>query len=1185
MESIVLLRDDFKKFTKFKYPENVRAVASEAITSINRGDFPVPITICDSPIVRAANAILMNPKLAKVSLTIVDHVLECTNSGAFGPAVIDVIVKGLVNIAPELDVDTALKFFQCASTGIVKNFPHMAMIEAYFSIVLSMMSHQDVIISSSAFAAFPQILEVLITEIQKGCDLPKEFRDYCNAPKYEALFQRSERPLYFILYLLFSSISCLALKQEPLWLHVKPPPIGLLFDLLELIVDGYHWLLGEDAQLLCVFEGAVIQAMDNDLALQFVIAFIESFLDTHISLCSSVFNDYLLRISEKSRKNYIPLFFFRSVVTRSETFAARIYDLCDQENTMFISLVDTLCKFAEPNAPSVPVDFSLQKSKLSAVMTDKGKNSFILRSPYEIAMGIVRSFTNAETERMVSFIDSAGSVLMKMLTFALMCSSLSSFSLPCDAVKSMLIILKKHKMNSAFDRIFETICSLNLSGSFTNEEKKVFSIDEKNVKFMQFLCSLSETNPMLFEGKWTELYGVIFQSNVTPSDNYGLKFEDSVLLDVFNGMLAARPMNREFIAKALRINHKRFLVFWKVFKSFFIKALRAREMDMDVFELFLYILKVCIMEESEEMVLEMGVRFVAPGSTLELANKTRVLQQIRHLLAEKVDLVKDGWTSLFQILSPVNYESDPDVLQTSFSVLNLICNDFFHLVPQASIPACVEIIFQFSASDADINLSLSSFDLLWVVVRVMDNSFDQWRSLMEHVMMLILDSRSDVSQCAVRTLGSLMSSNFHQIPRTVFGILINEGFPKLLSEFNLSKQTSFSEFSLTLQELAHYTATFWDTFSLEPSFLPKFVPLLIEKQTEFVLKCENEETITRGFPFYECLFQCSKLDTNSENLLRKSIITINEKFMAISDQSSIIFSCYGKLMGKIMSSLKDRSAEETLPLWFPVISNIVQTCKSVQFVHITPQRALDPIPLLVPMSEDTTFQLVSLLLSFLEYKDSPALPKYVASLLANMWKSDMQTELRCKFIVKCKPLFSIPEAEPLMSAILSSKVDLDEGYGDELFSCYTTMSNTCKTLDKLVNGALVILVDKMTKEAQRQFIEKNRRDFHILSLLWKTFFNCDSDKFNQEIYENIFGLALDCLADLLQNSMDVLPILEFLGTCNVPDETVNGKTSSKWFLLKLMPMLTSLITHDSAEVRLCLQSLFLCISPFISSIC
>ena len=136
-----------------------------------------------------------------------------------------------------------------------------------------------------------------------------------------------------------------------------------------------------------------------------------------------------------------------------------------------------------------------------------------------------------------------------------------------------------------------------------------------------------------------------------------------------------------------------------------------------------------------------------------MQNKTGVLEQIRHLLSQNVNIIRDGWSSLFQILSPVNYEGDSEILQTSFSVLNLPCNDDFHLVPQSSLSGCVEIIFQFAASDADINISLSAFDLLWVVVRVMDNVAESWKSLMEKVLLLIQDPRGDVSQCAVRTIG------------------------------------------------------------------------------------------------------------------------------------------------------------------------------------------------------------------------------------------------------------------------------------------------------------------------------------------------------------------------------------------------------------------------------------------------
>ena len=467
----------------------------------------------------------------------------------------------------------------------------------------------------------------------------------------------------------------------------------------------------------------------------------------------------------------------------------------------------------------------------------------------------------------------------------------------------------------------------------------------------------------------------------------------------------------------------------------------------------------------------------------------------------------------------------------------------------------------------------------------MDNSVDSWKTLMEKVMLLIQDPRSDVSQCAVRTFGSLMSSNFTQIPRPVFHFLIQEACPKLLTSFKLDNQAVLGDFSLTLQEFGHYAATFWDSFCEEPTFISEFIPLLIQKQTDFVLHCENLEIVTKSFQFYEGMFQCQSLIKESEDQLRQSISTINDYFMKLDDQNSIVFSGFGRLMGNILVSLKTRQVTDTLPLWFPIIQKIVETCKSVQFVHITPSRVLDAMPTLFPMSEETTFKLIPFLIGFTKYEDSPALPEYISSLLAKIWTKGLQDEFRYRFVMECKPLFKLPCAEPLMKAILESRIGASDDCADELLSCYSLMSSTCKSLDKSANAALVVMIDKMTKDAQKTFIKNSKDDFHVLSLVWKTFFNYDSDKFNQDIYDNCFDATLDAIAELLNDPRDVLPILEFLSACSVPERTVNEKSTNKWFLLRLMPSLAGLITHESKDVRLCVQSLMVSVSSFLCSIC
>jgi hypothetical protein len=45
------------------------------------------------------------------------------------------------------------------------------------------------------------------------------------------------------------------------------------------------------------------------------------------------------------------------------------------------------------------------------------------------------------------------------------------------------------------------------------------------------------------------------------------------------------------------------------------------------------------------------------------------------------------------------------------------------------------------------------------------------------------------------------------------------------------------------------------------------------------------------------------------------------------------------------------------------------------------------------------------------------------------------------------------------------------------------------------------------------------------------------------------------------------PALQFLQKCHVPERTVSGVTTEKWFLLKLMPILAKLIENGSTVTR------------------
>jgi hypothetical protein len=423
----------------------------------------VPVVAPQTPLVKAISTILTNPRLAKSSFSFVLTVLDAITNDLFSNTCLEIIVSGLVSLAPSLDSDSAFNLLDHASTSLLAHFPHLNLIQAYFSMLLAMMTHSNVIISSSAFAKFPKVLEDLVSEVlkAKNCrmEIPEKLRK-----QFESLLVYKSEPAFFILYLLFTDLCAIGLHSAVSWLMVKTPPVSVVFDVLELILNSHAALLRERTELLEIFEGAVIQAMPDPNALQFVIAFIDGFLETHGSLCSSVFSDYMSRISAKNRSNVVPLTFFRCVAVRSQTLASRIY--LGGGSEMLKGLVRALLDLSEPNAPSHPLTFSLAKG---ASITD-------LTCPYEICFGLLRGMGQMDGQEMSGFLTSLAPPLLKMILYGLRFASDKSFDVPAGALTDLLRILDHNHLAREFSICF-TACTKLFGG--------------RPDKYRDFLCKMS----------------------------------------------------------------------------------------------------------------------------------------------------------------------------------------------------------------------------------------------------------------------------------------------------------------------------------------------------------------------------------------------------------------------------------------------------------------------------------------------------------------------------------------------------------------------------------------------------------------------------------------------------------------------------------------------------------------------
>lgn len=679
------------------------------------------------------------------------------------------------------------------------------------------------------------------------------------------------------------------------------------------------------------------------------------------------------------------------------------------------------------------------------------------------------------------------------------------------------------------------------------------------------------------------------------------------------------------------------------------KIIQSRNFYSMTLDLFLDIMARAIFNESETSIISMVYTYIS-NVKLALEYKERILGQLKQVLTVNADVIKQTWNQLFKILSPVNFKNkfttieiddtksidktknldiNTELLQLAFNVLTLLCNDQIHKVPEESLFNLIDLIISYGSCNVDINLSLSSFDLLWSVARVMKGSSKNWKYLMDDVLKLVGDKRSDVSQCAVKTFFSLMCTSFEQIPSEVIDYFVSFGFSAILDQFDINDSSVANSFELALQELAHYSSTFWPSFNKNSSFHDKFLPQLIEKAKDFCLTCKNNEIVTNSFHFFETMFDCPYLDDETAELLRKSIQTMTEEYLKIQDQNNIIFSCLGRTLNCLLFSIKKRNRLESLPSWYPIIKICVTTLVADGYIHITPQRILDVLPSLFPMCDvetnsgdsrnndidgiedydrnsltviysdekyhsEVALSVTKLLNEFLTSNEKfliQPLKEFIFDILCQIYKTQMPNKVRLQFIVICKNLGSYESSEALSTLFVDTKIIdfVDSESSPDVFDCFMAIVWKWPKLQDKARDALISVLDKADKDAELKFIKENSKVVPKIILIWKTYFDPESDHFNQTVYENCFDFVLNVIDDTLtgpsadQNNQRF--VLNYLLESRTPSIKIekSDKEVTNYHLLKLMNPLTKLITCKNDEIRELVKKLFEIISSIVSS--
>ena len=209
-ESFSQLCKEIQKFSGLRISDEVHSAANNAISIFTKSKVQLPIENSASNIVKFIVVLFESRKFNQPQTFIFSKVIQAIQNRVFTGAALETILSCFTLVSNDLTNEQSMELVQLITENIPNFFPSIPNLNSVFTIVLTLISRKDVLISTTAYAFFPQIMDSLKKLIISRPT--QEYINYCKE-KYYSIFQKFEKPYYFIFYLLFSDLTNIAFKQ------------------------------------------------------------------------------------------------------------------------------------------------------------------------------------------------------------------------------------------------------------------------------------------------------------------------------------------------------------------------------------------------------------------------------------------------------------------------------------------------------------------------------------------------------------------------------------------------------------------------------------------------------------------------------------------------------------------------------------------------------------------------------------------------------------------------------------------------------------------------------------------------------------------------------------------------------------------------------------------------------------
>ena len=751
-----------------------------------------------------------------------------------------------------------------------------------------------------------------------------------------------------------------------------------------------------------------------------------------------------------------------------------------------------------------------------------------------------------------------------------------------------------------------------LSNNLLHKNKNGLFFKKKHEMAYDLLIKLLYSNPQLFSRLFLRLFitfSVVPETKIDPT--FSIRLENAEVTRLCTSVIKGNSYCIKFIASVLVVNKIRFDMLYNAILPSIVKQFDEPENRGAVYYLFTECLSKCVTESSEIPILstitallskDYEINYVgssnksykalssisssslhsptasSPSNNLS-KHRGMVLNEIRTLVLNSS--IKSGWP---YILKCIHFHDDMEITIT-FSILNAICNDQFSKLSDEGVNELIKIIFEYATQKIDINISLSSLGLLWIVIPFVKSNSKYWKLILSETIILFSDMRNDVAICAVKTFFSLLTTNTGQMPKDIFEHLIDNCFINQLMAMADFPQAMWGVHQLILQEMCHCAISFWKYFIKLPQFTQTFWELIIGKQASFLSQCHDQEINANAFQFYEECFEIPYFEIQMREFLTNSFYSVADNFLRRESQKSLVLCCIGRHVNKIILSQKPYLTETITTIWVNLVAEMCKYLLSDQILNLSTEKGIQALDGLFPLEKEISSIICHGYVQIIIDNG-----KFVRDEIFKSFKRIIKYDNIniVRLLIDLKPIYYMEETQSLLLELLSRDITSNNM---NLFKCFIILasneentdldsisnfkkSENINNIEKSSNADKVNVSRELTVCAVDKilnFISQNSKNTQVLKKVWSKFCDPNSTEFSKCACDICFDEIIESFKNIIQANFNdekaLLDTIRFLEKIRSPPRKINDiENCDVWHLIKLFPNLKAVMNDKRIKI-------------------